>query len=113
MPESPWRQIWESCCQEFLDLPDLQSATRLITRLVIAALLSGFLGYTRQKKGKEAGLRTHMLVGVGAALFIVVSCQVGMKPADLSRVVQGIITGLGFLGAGAILKLTDKQEILG
>jgi putative Mg2+ transporter-C (MgtC) family protein len=54
-----------------------------------------------------------MLVAVGAALFVFVPLQSGFEVADLSRVLQGLVSGIGFLGAGAILKLSDKQEIRG
>ena len=70
-------------------------------RLVLAAALGGLLGYEREQRGKAAGLRTHMLVALGAALFVLVPQQSGMSNTDMSRVIQGVITGMGFLGAGA------------
>jgi len=67
----------------------------------------------REKVGKPAGLRTHMLVSLGTAV-VVLSCQgVGMEMDGLSRVIQGIVTGIGFVGAGTILKLTDQRQIQG
>ena len=54
-----------------------------------------------------------MLVALGAAMFVIVPQQAGMSIADMSRVLQGIIAGIGFLGAGAIIKLSDKEEIKG
>jgi len=54
-----------------------------------------------------------MLVALGAALFVIVPQQAGMQIEDLSRVLQGIIAGIGFLGAGAIIKLSDKEQIKG
>jgi putative Mg2+ transporter-C (MgtC) family protein len=54
-----------------------------------------------------------MLVAIGAALFIVVPAEIGLTEGDLGRVIQGIATGVGFLGAGTILKRTDQQEITG
>ncbi len=60
-----------------------------ILRLSIAAILGGILGYEREQKGKSAGLRTHMLVALGAALFVFIPQQAGMSDADLSRVLQG------------------------
>ena len=51
------------------------------------------------------------LVSVGAALFVVVPQQAGMHPEELSRIIQGLVTGIGFIGAGAILKHADQQEI--
>jgi putative Mg2+ transporter-C (MgtC) family protein len=79
----------------------------------MAALLGGVLGYDREKKGKQAGLRTHMLVCVGAALFVLVPQQAKWSDEAVSRVPQGLLAGIGFLGAGAILHLESKGEIQG
>jgi putative Mg2+ transporter-C (MgtC) family protein len=54
-----------------------------------------------------------MLVCVGAALFVIAPLEFGIAPADMSRVIQGLTTGIGFIGAGAILKLNDQREIKG
>src|SRR5262249_58398759 len=62
---------------------------------------------------EAAGLRTHMLVSVGAALFVLVPQQAGMSTADLSRVIQGVVAGIGFLGAGAILKHGHEGTVQG
>ncbi|HYV38349.1 MAG TPA: MgtC/SapB family protein [Gemmataceae bacterium] len=105
--------IWNELVKEFSDLPDAATATRLSIRLAVAALLGGMLGFNRERVHKEAGLRTHMLVAAGTALFIAVPQLVGLAHADLSRVIQGIVTGLGFLGAGAILKHTQDRKIRG
>jgi len=70
-------------------------------RLVLAAALGAVIGYQRERSGKPAGLRTHMLICVGSALFTVASIY-GFG-ADIARVAAGIVTGVGFLGAGAIL----------
>lgn len=96
-----------------LDLPSLQQLLDIGVRLGLAALLGGIIGYEREQEGKAAGLRTHMLVGLASALFTVAPIGAGMSIADMSRVVQGIAAGIGFLGAGTILKLTGKQEIIG
>ncbi|MNT39456.1 putative Mg(2+) transport ATPase [compost metagenome] len=79
----------------------------------MAVILGGLLGYERERSGKAAGLRTHMLVALGAAIFVLVPLQGGMQVGDLSRVLQGVIAGIGFLGAGAIIKLSDEREIHG
>ena len=92
------QQIGETIATEFSDLPDAGQATRVMLRLLLAALLGGLLGIEREQKGKAAGVRTHMLVAMGAALFVLVSQQSGMLSADLSRVVQGVVAGIGFLG---------------
>ena len=76
-------------------------------------MLGGLLGYEREQQGKAAGIRTHMLVAMGAALFVLVPQQGGMAIDDMSRVMQGVIAGIGFLGAGAILKNRADSSILG
>lgn len=106
-------QIFDTVQEEFSDLPDLEQITRIVLRLVLAALLGGILGYEREQHGKAAGIRTHMLVSLGAALFVLVPQQGGMEMADMSRVLQGVIAGIGFLGAGAILKLKDEEQVHG
>ena len=97
-------QIADTLRAEFSDVPDAAQLTRIVVRLLLAALLGGILGYEREQKGKAAGIRTHMLVALGAALFVLVPQQAGMGIADMSRVIQGIVAGIGFLGAGAIIK---------
>lgn len=94
-------------------LPDATQLTRIVFRLAVAALLGGIVGAQRERAGKEAGLRTHMLVSLGAALFIVAPLEFGMSNDELARIIQGLIAGIGFLGAGAILKLTDEKVIKG
>ena len=75
----------------------------MLVRLVVAVLLGSFIGYERERTGKPAGLRTHAMVALGAALFTVVSLY-GFGPGtDTSRVAAMIVSGIGFLGAGAIL----------
>ena len=97
----------------FLDLPTLRQVFDIVLRLGIAAVLGGVIGFEREQGGKAAGLRTHMLVGLAAALFTVAPLDAGMSVADLSRVLQGVAAGIGFIGAGTILKLTGQQEIRG
>ena len=108
-----WLEIWSTVRSEFADIPDAGEATRIVLRLGVAVCLGGLLGYERERSGKAAGLRTHMLVALGAAIFVLVPLQGGMAVGDLSRVLQGVIAGIGFLGAGAIIKLGSEREIHG
>lgn len=106
-------EILTTIRQEFSDLPDAAGVTRTILRLLLAAILGGLLGYEREHKGKAAGLRTHMLVALGAALFVLVPQQAGVSDADLTRVLQGLVAGVGFLGAGAIIKSSGEEDVKG
>ncbi len=108
-----WQEIANTIQDEFSDLPDAGRMTRIILRLSIAAILGGILGYEREQKGKSAGLRTHMLVALGAALFVLIPQQAGASDADLTRVLQGLIAGVGFLGAGTIIKGEAEEEVKG
>jgi putative Mg2+ transporter-C (MgtC) family protein len=108
-----WAQIWTAIVQEFSDLGSVGDITRVLMRMTLAVLLGGLLGYERESVGASAGLRTHMLVSLGSALFILIPLQAGMGIEDLSRVLQGVTAGIGFLGAGAILKQQDRNDIKG
>lgn len=99
-----WSQFWGAMRADIGDLPDGAHVGHLVGRMLVAAVLGGVLGYERGQKGKAAGMRTHMLVAMAAALFVVVSQQAGMPTGDLSRVIQGVAAGMGFIGAGAIVK---------
>jgi putative Mg2+ transporter-C (MgtC) family protein len=80
---------------------------------VAAALLIGvIIGGEREAKNKPAGLRTNMLVSLGSALFVLVPIQLGMAtqtPDTLARTISGIISGVGFIGAGTILRKNDAR----
>lgn len=108
-----WEQSWLTIQQEFSDLGDAQDITRVVVRLIVAVALGGLLGYERESVGAPAGQRTHMLVALGSAIFVLIPLQAGMKIEDLSRVLQGVTAGIGFLGAGAILKLRERNDIKG
>ncbi|BBP76596.1 MULTISPECIES: MgtC/SapB family protein [Pseudomonas] len=105
-----WHTVWMTLQAEFADIGDAQQVTRITLRLLIAALLGGVLGFEREQKGKAAGVRTHMLVALGAALFVLVPQMSGAQADAMSRVVQGVIAGIGFLGAGTILKGHADEE---
>src|SRR4028118_2346979 len=99
-----WQQIAGALRQDFSDLPDIGHVTQIIVRLSIASVLGGLLGYEREKAGKAAGLRTHMLVALGAALYVLIPQQAGMTVGDMSRVLQCLVAGVGFLAAATLLK---------
>jgi len=89
---------------------------QLIFRLGMAVLLGGAIGWDRQATGKAGGLRTHMLVSLGAALFVMVPLHLDHSAEGLSRAIQGIATGVGFLGAGEIVHRsleTGKLKVKG
>jgi putative Mg2+ transporter-C (MgtC) family protein len=111
--EAIWHDVWQSVRADFSDLPGVGAVTQLVLRMLLAALLGGVLGYQRERQGKEAGLRTHMLVALGSAFFVLVPLQAGMSIGDLSRVLQGLIAGIGFLIAGTILKQQAEGHIQG
>jgi putative Mg2+ transporter-C (MgtC) family protein len=94
-------------------LHDSKQLAHVIIRLVAAALLGAIVGIQRQESGKPAGLRTHMLVSLATATFIISCSGVGISADGLSRVIQGIVTGIGFIGAGSILKLSAEHQIRG
>jgi putative Mg2+ transporter-C (MgtC) family protein len=106
-------EVWDALTRDFTDLPTLAQALTLAMRLLLAVLLAGLLGLEREHREATAGLRTHMLVGLGAATFVVVPQQVGVPPGDLTRVLQGVMVGIGFLGAGAILKPDEGEHVRG
>jgi len=94
-------------------MPDLVESIRVVLRILAATLVGAVVGYERERTGKSAGLRTHMLVSLGSAIFVLVALEAGMPIEDLSRVIQGVAAGIGFIGAGAILKLADARVIEG
>jgi putative Mg2+ transporter-C (MgtC) family protein len=94
-------------------LPDAELFTRVTLRLVIALLLGAIIGSQRERAGKPAGLRTHMLVCMGSALFVLIPAEFGIDSDALSRVLQGLAAGIGFIGGGAILKLTEEHQVKG
>jgi putative Mg2+ transporter-C (MgtC) family protein len=111
--DSLWHEVWRGIQSDFADLPGVAAVTQSVLRLLLAALLGGLVGFQREQAGKAAGLRTHVLVALGSAFFVMIPQQAGMSIADLSRVLQGIITGVGFLGAGTILKRPTEEHIEG
>lgn len=94
-------------------LPGARELIRVVARLLAALAVGALIGYQRERMGKAAGLRTHMLVSMGTTLLVVSAVESGMDADSLSRVIQGLITGIGFLGAGAIIKVQEDKEIRG
>jgi len=78
-------------------------ALEMVLRLLLAAALGTVIGYQRERAGKQAGLRTHILIAVGAALISIVSMYGFGSASDPARVAAGVVVGVGFLGAGVIL----------
>lgn len=97
----------------FGTLPDWDRVLRITARMAAALLLGAIIGVQRELMGKPAGLRTHALVTLAAAIFTLGPIEAGMQLADLSRVIQGIATGIGFIGAGVILKRHAEGEVIG
>jgi putative Mg2+ transporter-C (MgtC) family protein len=94
-------------------LPEGEQMLRVGSRLIAAVLLGAIVGIQRELEGKPAGLRTHSLVTLGATLFVIVPLEAAMEIADVSRVIQGVCTGIGFIGAGVILKLHKAHDVVG
>jgi putative Mg2+ transporter-C (MgtC) family protein len=84
----------------------------LTYRLTSALLVGGVIGWNRQATGKPAGLRTHMLVSLGAAIFVLVPLMADTSASvdTVSRAIQGVATGVGFLGAGEILHSSGEPS---
>jgi putative Mg2+ transporter-C (MgtC) family protein len=102
--------LWHELTNGF---PDRERLIIVLLRVFAAVLFGAVVGIERERAGKPAGLRTHMIVSLGTAL-VVIGCQdAGMSLDGLSRVIQGIVTGIGFIGAGTILKLNEQREIQG
>jgi putative Mg2+ transporter-C (MgtC) family protein len=94
-------------------LPDAEQAVRVIIRLLAALVAGGVIGFQRELSGKAAGLRTHILVSMAMTLFVLMAAEAGMQHDAMSRVIQGLVTGIGFIGAGAIMKMQSEQQIHG
>jgi putative Mg2+ transporter-C (MgtC) family protein len=94
-------------------IPDGRQLVVILIRLAASALLGAAIGFERQSAGKAAGLRTHILVTAGSTVFILACFGTKMDADGLSRVIQGIATGIGFVGAGTILKRKSEHDIEG
>jgi putative Mg2+ transporter-C (MgtC) family protein len=95
------------------DMGDARLWVRIALRLLLALILTFIIGWEREREGKSAGLRTHILVALGAAIFALAASENGATPGDLTRVSQGVATGIGFIGGGVILKLQSERRVKG
>ena len=87
----------------------MTESTEILLRLVLSVIAGGFIGIEREVVHKPAGVRTHMLVCLGSALFVLVTLET--LPGEAARIIAGIATGIGFLGAGTIFR--SKSEVHG
>jgi len=85
----------------------------MILRLLLAAALGAIIGYQRERAGKAAGLRTHVLICVGAALFTVASLYGFGAATDPARIAAGVVVGIGFLGGGVIIRRVEGGIVAG
>lgn len=99
--------------EPIFDFNDTDTVMLVAARLSLAAMLGLVLGIGRERLRKSAGMRTHMVVSVGSAMFVLCPILAGLSGDGYSRVIQGITQGIGFLGAGTIIKLSDKAEVKG
>ena len=91
--------------------PDWSFNPDFLFKIFLAVFAGCFIGIEREYKGKDAGLKTNILVSVGACAYIIMSLQFfGSEYADITRVLGQVVTGIGFLGAGVILKREDTIE---
>ena len=95
--------------------PNRELFTVIVIRFVASTIFGAAIGIERQRAGKAAGLRTHVLVATGTTVFILSCIAAGMHTDSdgISRVIQGIVTGIGFVGAGSIIKRDSERDIQG
>ena len=92
----------------------MSPVVEMMLRFLLATALGGAIGYQRERAGKRAGIRTHILVSAGSALFTLASIYgFGEGMADISRVAAGVVIGVGFIGGGVILRGAREEEVAG
>lgn len=104
----------ETLWQELTNgIPEARNLWIILIRVSAATLLGAVVGIQRERAGKPAGVRTHVLVSVGTAIVVLACAASGMDMDGQSRVIQGVVTGIGFIGAGSILKVSEERDIRG
>jgi len=83
---------------------DINAELIIVSKLIISFFLGAFIGFDRERHGQDAGIRTYAAVCIGATLFTAITAHLVSNPADTSRVIANIVTGVGFLGAGIIYR---------
>jgi putative Mg2+ transporter-C (MgtC) family protein len=113
-----WTELWSAICDGWSYL-HAENTVSLIFRIILAAIAGGLIGMERESQGRAAGLRTHMLVAVGAALTATIGVHLSLQMAaaginsDVQRTGAQVMSGIGFLGAGTILLKKDSPKITG
>jgi len=107
-----WDVVVATVREEFA-IGDAHEVVRVAVRLLVAVVLGAVVGYERELRGSTAGLRTHMLVALGVALGLLTADLSGFDNDAQSRVLQGMFAGIGFLGAGAIIKQSEREQVKG
>jgi putative Mg2+ transporter-C (MgtC) family protein len=96
-------------------MTNYELAVDILPKIIYAVICGAIIGYEREKKRAAAGIKTHILICVGSALYTVSSVYVGQMDghSDSSRVIAQIVSGIGFLGAGAIIRGSEDKVIIG
>jgi putative Mg2+ transporter-C (MgtC) family protein len=102
--------LWEELTAGLANPDDL---LRVAIRLIAAIVCGGIMGLKRVSPQKPAGLRTHILVCLGTTVLLLLCSAAALSPEGTSRVIEGVVIGIGFLGAGSILKLSEEHLIHG
>ena len=105
-----WSTLIATLQHEFSELANAAHLTQFVVRMFVAVALGGVIGFERERRGRAAGLRTHMLIALGVVVVVIAAEQAAIPTPDMSRVLQGILAGIGFLGAGAILKHGEPEH---
>jgi putative Mg2+ transporter-C (MgtC) family protein len=96
-----------------MEVMNLSPLLEMTLRFLLAVALGAGIGFQRERAGKAAGVRTHILVSAGAALFTLASIYGFGGVVDISRVAAGVVVGIGFIGAGVILRGQRESEVAG